>query len=110
MVYHLELFCQVTIEYKYQEGACVPLRIHTVVISVQHNEEITVEQLRKEIMEKVVLTVLPQKLVDDRTIYHIQPSGKFIIGGPQVSVTEHCHLTCLTICRTLTSKDGSGIN
>ncbi|KAH3861227.1 S-adenosylmethionine synthase-like [Dreissena polymorpha] len=74
---------QVTAEYKYEDGACVPLRVHTVVISVQHSPDITVEQLRKELMEKVVLTVIPKKFLDDRTIYHLQPSGQFIIGGPQ---------------------------
>ncbi|XP_060601926.1 S-adenosylmethionine synthase-like [Ruditapes philippinarum] len=74
---------QVTIEYKYDEGACVPLRVHTVVISLQHSEDITMDKLRKEVMEKVVKVVIPQKYLDDRTIYHIQPSGLFIIGGPQ---------------------------
>ncbi|XP_045212315.1 S-adenosylmethionine synthase-like [Mercenaria mercenaria] len=74
---------QVTIEYKYDEGACVPIRVHTVVISLQHNEEITVEKLRKEVMEKVVKVVIPKKYLDDKTIFHIQPSGLFIIGGPQ---------------------------
>lgn len=74
---------QVTIEYKYVEGACVPLRVHTVVISLQHSEEITVDKLRKEVMEKVVKNVIPKKYLDARTIYHIQPSGLFIIGGPQ---------------------------
>lgn len=74
---------QVTCEYKYEKGACVPIRIHTIVVSVQHDEFITVEQLRKDIMEKVIKTVIPDKYVDDQTIYHIQPSGKFIIGGPQ---------------------------
>lgn len=74
---------QVTIEYKYDEGACVPIRVHTVVISLQHSEEITMEKLRKELMEKVIKVVIPQKYLDDRTIFHIQPSGLFIIGGPQ---------------------------
>jgi S-adenosylmethionine synthetase len=44
------------------------------------------DKLRKEVMEKVVKVVIPQKYLDDRTIYHIQPSGLFIIGGPQVIV------------------------
>jgi len=74
---------QVTIEYRMEKGACVPLRVHTVVISVQHSEEITVEQLRKEVMEKVVKVVIPKKYLDEETVYHIQPSGRFVIGGPQ---------------------------
>jgi len=88
------LYFQVTIEYKYEEGACVPIRVHTVVISVQHNEVVTIEQLRKEIMEKVIKVVIPKKFLDDRTVYHIQPSGKFIIGGPQVSVTDFNTTLC----------------
>ena len=80
-------FLKVTCEYKYDKGACVPIRVHTVVISIQHDEKVTMEQLRKDLMEKVVRTVIPKKYVDDRTIYHLQPSGKFIIGGPQVSIS-----------------------
>jgi len=67
-----------------QKGACVPQRVHTVVISLQHSEDITVEHLRKEVMEKVVKIVIPSKYLDDNTVYHIQPSGRFVIGGPQV--------------------------
>lgn len=74
---------QVTVEYKYDKGACVPLRVHSVVISAQHDETVTLEKLRKELMEKVVNFVIPQKYLDSQTRYHIQPSGKFIIGGPQ---------------------------
>lgn len=67
------------------KGACIPLRVHTVVISLQHDETVTLERLRTELMEKVVKTVIPEKYIDSKTVYHIQPSGKFIIGGPQVS-------------------------
>ncbi|XP_022317822.2 S-adenosylmethionine synthase-like [Crassostrea virginica] len=74
---------QVTIEYKYDKGACVPIRVHSVVISAQHDETVTLEKLRKELIEKVVNFVIPQKYLDSQTKYHIQPSGKFIIGGPQ---------------------------
>nr|XP_022317822.1 S-adenosylmethionine synthase-like [Crassostrea virginica] len=74
---------QVTIEYKYDKGACVPIRVHSVVISAQHDETVTLERLRKELIEKVVNFVIPQKYLDSQTKYHIQPSGKFIIGGPQ---------------------------
>ncbi|KAH9989947.1 S-adenosylmethionine synthetase superfamily [Russula vinacea] len=48
-----------------------------------HAEEISTEDLRKEILEKVIKQVIPKNLLDDRTIYHIQPSGRFVIGGPQ---------------------------
>ncbi|RKF73112.1 S-adenosylmethionine synthase [Golovinomyces cichoracearum] len=74
---------QVTIEYKHDNGAVIPLRVHTVVVSAQHSEDITTEKLREEIKEKIVKTVIPAKYLDERTIYHIQPSGLFIIGGPQ---------------------------
>ncbi|THH10851.1 hypothetical protein EW145_g1049 [Phellinidium pouzarii] len=74
---------QVTIEYKKDGGATIPLRVDTVVISTQHADSISTEELRKEILDKIVKKVIPAKLLDDRTIYHIQPSGRFVIGGPQ---------------------------
>ena len=74
---------QVTVEYEHDNGAVVPRRVHTVVVSAQHSEDITTEQLRKEIKEKIVKKVIPADLLDDDTVYHIQPSGLFIIGGPQ---------------------------
>jgi len=74
---------QVTVEYKYTKGAAIPLRVHTVVISAQHDETVTMDRLRKELMEKVVKPVIPSKYLDERTVFHLQPSGKFIIGGPQ---------------------------
>ena len=74
---------QVTIEYEHDNGAVVPKRVDTVVISAQHAPEITVEELRKVLTEKIVKTVIPNNLLDDKTVYHIQPSGMFVIGGPQ---------------------------
>ncbi|ORY92835.1 methionine adenosyltransferase [Leucosporidium creatinivorum] len=75
---------QVTIEYEKQpSGAVRPLRVDTVVISTQHAEEITTANLQSELMEKVVKAVIPANLLNDKTIYHIQPSGRFVIGGPQ---------------------------
>ncbi|EFR00384.1 S-adenosylmethionine synthetase [Nannizzia gypsea CBS 118893] len=74
---------QVTIEYAHDNGAVKPVRVDTVVVSAQHSEDITTEVLRKEILEKIIKKVIPANLLDDRTIYHIQPSGLFIIGGPQ---------------------------
>jgi S-adenosylmethionine synthetase len=74
---------QVTCEYRMQKGACVPLRVHTIVISIQHSEDVSMEQLRSDLMEHVIKTVVPHQYLDDKTIYHLQPSGKFVIGGPQ---------------------------
>lgn len=74
---------QVTVEYKHDGGAVVPLRVDTVVVSAQHAESISTEELRKEILEKIIKKVIPAKYLDEKTTYHIQPSGLFIIGGPQ---------------------------
>jgi S-adenosylmethionine synthetase len=74
---------QVTVEYKNIGGVPVPQRVHTIVVSTQHAAEITLPDLQSQIMEKVVNHVVPAHLRDAKTIYHIQPSGKFIIGGPQ---------------------------
>ncbi|XP_063702816.1 S-adenosylmethionine synthase isoform X1 [Culicoides brevitarsis] len=74
---------QVTAEYSLDNGACVPQRVHTVVVSVQHSEKITLDDLRVEIMEKVIKKVIPAEYLDERTVYHINPCGLFIIGGPQ---------------------------
>ena len=74
---------QVTVEYAHDGGAVIPLRVDTVVVSAQHSETITTEALRKEIKEKIIKKVIPAKYLDDKTVYHIQPSGLFIIGGPQ---------------------------
>lgn len=74
---------QVTVEYEHDGGAVIPKRVDTVVVSAQHSEDITTEQLRKEIKEKIIKKVIPADMLDDKTVYHIQPSGLFIIGGPQ---------------------------
>jgi S-adenosylmethionine synthetase len=70
---------QVTVEY--HNGR--PARIHTVVVAAQHSENIQYKKLRKEIIEKVVLPVLPRKLVDKKTLFHINATGRFVIGGPK---------------------------
>lgn len=72
-------------EYRDNNGAMEPLRVHTVVISVQHSPDITLEDIRRNLMEKVVKVVIPARYLDDKTIYHLLPSGKFLVGGPQVS-------------------------
>jgi len=74
---------QVTIEYDLINGATIPKRVHTVVISTQHAPEISLEDQRKELKEKVVHAVIPSKYLDSNTVYHLQSSGKFVIGGPQ---------------------------
>jgi len=73
---------QVTCEYSFKDGACIPKRVHTVVISVQHDEHIQLEGMRTILMNNVIKEVIPAKYMDENTIFHLQPSGKFIIGGP----------------------------
>jgi S-adenosylmethionine synthetase len=70
---------QVTIEYEGHR----PLRAHTVVISTQHDPDISNEQIRAEVIEHVIQVEVPAELLDERTIYHINPTGRFVIGGPQ---------------------------
>lgn len=73
---------QVTCEYYFDRGAAVPVRVHSVVVSTQHLEEKPIDELRKEVMEKVIKVVIPKKYLDDKTVYHINPCGEFIVGGP----------------------------
>jgi S-adenosylmethionine synthetase len=70
---------QVTVEYR--DGR--PFRIDAVVISTQHAPEVTNEQLREEILEQVIHSTVPQELLDKTTKYHINPTGRFVVGGPQ---------------------------
>ncbi|XP_051897390.1 S-adenosylmethionine synthase-like [Pristis pectinata] len=74
---------QVTVQYSQENGMVVPTRVHTIVISVQHDEDIGLDEMRKALKEKVIDTVVPKKYLDDNTVYHLQPSGRFVIGGPQ---------------------------
>jgi len=74
---------QVTIEYRKEGGRVIPLRVHTVVISTQHSENVTNDEIRKALLEVVIKHVIPSKFLDANTIYHLNPSGRFIIGGPQ---------------------------
>lgn len=71
---------QVTVEF--DENGRVE-RIHTIVISTQHAEEVTLEQIRRDVAEYVIRPVIPQELLDDDTIFYINPTGRFVIGGPQ---------------------------
>ena len=70
---------QVTVEY--DDGK--PVRVDTVVISSQHGPEISTEQLRADIMENVIGQVIPAQLLDENTKYFINPTGRFVVGGPQ---------------------------
>ena len=70
---------QVTVEYS---SSGKPLRIHTVVVSTQHDEDISHNKLRKAIVDQVIMPVLPKKLVDKNMIVHVNPTGNFVIGGP----------------------------
>ncbi len=70
---------QVTVEYENN----TPKRIHTVVVATQHAPSVPYKQLRKQIIDKVVLPVLPKKLVDKHIIYHVNPTGRFVLGGPK---------------------------
>lgn len=85
-------------EYRDNNGAMEPVRVHTVVISVQHSPEVTLEKIRKDLMEKIVKEVIPAKYLDDRTIYHLLPSGKFSTGGPQVESFSICADATLWFC------------
>jgi len=71
---------QVTVEYDENEK---PLRVDTVVISTQHDEEVSNETIRKDVIEQVIQAVIPNELLDDQTKYYINPTGRFVIGGPQ---------------------------
>ena len=75
---------QVTVQYMQDRGAVIPIRVHTIVISVQHDEEVCLDEMRDALKEKVIKAVVPCKYLDEDTIYHLQPSGRFVIGGPQV--------------------------
>ena len=69
---------QVTVEY---EGD-TPVRVDTVVVSTQHDEKVTLEQIRKDMVEYVVKPIIPAELLDENTKYFINPTGRFVIGGP----------------------------
>lgn len=70
---------QLTVEY--DDG--IPTRIDAVTISTQHTSEASIEDVRKAVMEKVIKPVLPSEMLDENTRYYINPTGRFVIGGPQ---------------------------
>lgn len=69
---------QVTIEYKGDK----PVRVDTVVVSTQHNEDVKLEKVREDIIKNVIEDVIPKELLDNETKYYINPTGRFVIGGP----------------------------
>jgi S-adenosylmethionine synthetase len=73
---------QVTVEYKKEGGAVVPVRVHTILISTQHSPDVSNETIHKELMDHVIKPVVPEKYLDEQTIFHLNPSGRFVIGGP----------------------------
>lgn len=74
---------QVTVEYRISDGSCLPVRVHTIVISAQHSPDVTLEKVRQDLMNKVIKKVVPSCYLDEKTIYHLNPNGRFTIGGPQ---------------------------
>ena len=71
---------QVTVEYDEQRH---PVRVDTVVISAQHSPEVALEQIREDMIELVIKPVIPAELLDRNTKYYVNPTGRFVIGGPQ---------------------------
>lgn len=71
---------EVTVEYDDDEK---PVRVDTVVLSTQHDPNVTLETIRKGVLEHIIKPVIPAKLLDDKTKYFINPTGRFVIGGPQ---------------------------
>jgi S-adenosylmethionine synthetase len=70
---------QITVEY---EGS-KPVRVNTVVLSTQHSDDIAYDALRKGVIEKIIKAVIPAEYLDKDTIYHVNPTGRFVVGGPQ---------------------------
>ena len=70
---------QVTVEYQ----GNTPSRVHTVVISTQHDADVTQDEIRQKVIEHVIRPTIPAQLMDDATIIHVNPTGRFVTGGPQ---------------------------
>ncbi|MBI2027516.1 MAG: methionine adenosyltransferase [Deltaproteobacteria bacterium] len=70
---------QVTVEYKNGK----PVRVHTVVVSTQHSPDVSQKELKEAIIEDVIRKTIPAQLLDSKTLFHINPTGRFVVGGPQ---------------------------
>jgi len=70
---------QVTIEYEDEK----PVRVHTVLIAAQHSPDMSLEKIKQDVVERVILPTVPESLVDDKIRYYVNPTGRFVIGGPQ---------------------------
>ncbi len=69
---------QVTVEYDGHK----PVRVHTVLISTQHAPDVSYETIKSEVIEKIIKAVIPAQFLDAKTIYHVNPTGRFVVGGP----------------------------
>ncbi|KAI8025150.1 S-adenosylmethionine synthase 2 [Camellia lanceoleosa] len=94
---------QVTSEYyNYNDkGAMVPIRVHTILISTQHDETVTKHEIAADLKEHVIKPVIPEKYLDEKTIFHLNPSGQFVIGGPHGDAG-------LTGCKIIIDTYGGG--
>lgn len=73
---------QVTVVYKNINGRMVPQRVHTILISTQHEDGVSNDQIKRDLMEHVIKYVVPAKYLTSETLFHLNPSGRFVIGGP----------------------------
>ncbi|KAH6814654.1 methionine adenosyltransferase 3 [Perilla frutescens var. frutescens] len=76
---------EVVVEYKKEGGAVVPIRVHTILISTQHDESVTNDRLEKELKEHLISAVVPAEYLDGETILRFNPLRRFVIGGPRES-------------------------
>lgn len=74
---------QVTVQYKKEKGRWVPVRVHTLIISAQHSASVQKEEIEEALQKEVVAEVIPSDLLDDKTVIMLNPSKKFIVGGPR---------------------------
>ncbi|OMO99103.1 S-adenosylmethionine synthetase [Corchorus capsularis] len=73
---------QITVEYYNENGAMVPVHVHIVLISTKHDEIVRNDEIVVDLKEHVIKPVIPEKYLDEKTIFHLNPSGRFVIGGP----------------------------
>jgi len=74
---------QVTVEYKKSDGQVIPIRVENVLISAQHDPNLSAEEMKSALIEYVINPIIPQEYLDSNTKYFINPSGLFVIGGPE---------------------------